>query len=862
MEADKKALIPKIDMQPHTIFLLCGPTGCGKSTFAEDLANLAEVNDLTFDVISSDSIRAEILGVSSVAPVAAIRKQDYQYSDAMGAVSPQAFRVLEARLKLVTSYPVNTEVVVVDTTGMDKTFRQFVKNVAWENNYRLVLVTFEYKTRSDYLYEDVTDKAKGIIEYSVRKFRQKVLPELGMKDFPNRLRIKSKTQFGWESCNDEDVETYASWLDLALTKQAQDSIELLKSCRELDYSMKPDEDPTFIIIGDSHECVDELKQLIKIATEKYMHARVVHVGDYLDRGGNTAAMVEYMYSRIGEGDIFIKGNHENYVAGRIRGELEAQPILESVYFTSLDVLLKNEELAKKFLTIFDCSKPFAILCDYEPDGSMPVIVTHAPCEAKYLGKVHGYSLREQRNYRIKNKEIPLKEELKWFYDSADKNHPLHFIGHFAHKITETNGLRYFNKVFLDTGCGYGNVLTAAIVRKGKILTTLSVKSTKTPIEGLEENLGIGPDRSKPFDIKDYDLEVRDLRLLRQIEKNDIRYISGTMAPAPSSETKIEPLDRAFEWFRKDGVTKVILEPKYMGSRCQMYFFSSGPEATFAVSRGGWRIRGIEDMSDEDYAKFLASVWREHEELIKDCGNVILDGELMPWYSLGKELIERSFKPYGHMVRGELTTLSSDPALLGMPDFLESLQLTERQEGVLRFERALSLYAEKKEPSFKAFNVLWSEKTDLDKMSHDEKWKAVRTESDPAICVDLDNKADIEKAYAFFYRLTIDLGMEGVVVKPLESPKPTEEGGKVKPGIPYMKVRSEDYLHLVYGYDYLLPVKYEKLVRQKNVGTKVSVSIREHELAREMLRAPKERREEFAVKLIGEMKREQTLDPRL
>lgn len=744
---------------------------------------------------------------------------------------------------------------------MDKKFREFVRDTAINANYKCVLVTFEYKHRSDYVSDSTSENAAEKIDFSVRKFRQKVLPELGQKSFPNRLRIKSRSQFGWDRVEVEEsmsAEDYSVWLDNAPTSESKEAIELLQSCRQLDYGMLPSEDPTFIVIGDSHECVDELKQLIDIATKKFLHARVVHVGDYLDKGNNTKAMIEFMYSRIGCGDIILKANHENYIAGRLRNTITPNPELEEQYFTSLAILLKDEDLAKKFITIFECSKPFAILCDYAPSGSMPVIVTHAPCDNKYLGKVHGYSLTEQRNYRVKNKNIPLQEELSWFYDQADRMHPLHIFGHFAHKISDKRNLKFENKVFLDTGCVYGNELTAVVIRNGRILEIMSVKSTKPPVEGLEVNLGVGPEKVKPFDIKDYDLSVQDLRLIKQVKKNNVRYISGTMAPAPSSDTEIEPLEKAFEWFLKDGVDKVILEPKFMGSRCQVYLFKSGPENTFATSRRGWKIRSLENATPEEYQTFLESVWNEHKSLVEEHGDMILDGELMPWYSLGKDLIEREFQPYGELVFNELGLLRNDKGLLGLTNFEPSLQLNERLEGGVRYLKALVEYANVGKPEFKAFDVLWTSKGELENFSHLVKWAVLNLE--PITVVDLKNELSRRQAANFFKELTVSKKMEGVVVKPLVPAKDTE--GNEKSGIPYMKVRSEDYLHLVYGYDYLLSDKYQALVRQKKVGSKVSLSIKEYELGMRMLVSPEDRREEFAVKLTCEINREVGLDPRL
>lgn len=843
-----RSLIPKIDLHPHTVFLLCGPTGSGKTQFSENLMTLAETRDLKFAYISSDAIRRDLLSASSLSPTAAFNRADMQYSDGMEMVSNQAFQILMQNLELYTAYPISSEVVIVDTTGMNKVFRNQVKAIADKNHYRLVLVTFEYKSRADYMYEGISEKASYIVDKAVQRFRKNVLPEVGSKDFPNRLRIKNVDSFGWEN-KGADIDL---WMENAVSSTAESAIELLESCRQLDYMMKYDDAPTFAVIGDSHECVAELTQLVTIIESRFPQARIVHVSDYLDKGLNTAEMVEYMYGRIGKGDIFLKANHENYLAGRLRGEISAQPEVERQYFTALPVLQGNKELADKFLTIFDCSKPFAILGDYDTDGGVPVIVTHAPCSAKYLGKVTSYAMREQRNYRTQDKSKSWLEELKWFYEEADKAHPLHIFGHVAHKVTDEKGYRFKNKIFLDTGCVYGGKLSAVVVKQGRVQTFLSVPSTKEYVEGMPENLGFGPPNLKPFSIDDYDLDPRDLRLLNHVVTNEIKYISGTMAPAPSSETEIEPLDEAFARFKRDGVTQVILEPKYMGSRCQMYLFSAGPKLTFATSRSGWKIRGVSWKTDEEYKAFLASVWEEHKELIQVSGNLILDGELLPWHALGKELIDRSFEPYAALIENELNSLSSDRGFKALTEFSDKYDLEGKKTHLSSFKEVLGRFSASGEPQFKAFDILKADRlTDLANMQAWFKWDGVN--SDQVLVVNLDQEEEVQGAHKFFNTLTVELGMEGVVVKP-NLPKPGD--------IPYMKVRSKEYLRLVYGYDYLNPTRYARLVRQKNISGKLRLSIQEHNLATDMLRSEGNQMKELIVKMIGSMKQEASLDPRL
>jgi predicted kinase len=418
-------LIPKIDLIPHTVFILCGPTSSGKSQFAEDISNLCESNILEVKVISSDAIRHRLLSESQVSPFGSANK----YTDGMMTVSKQAFDLLMADYKAAISFPVSTPIVVLDTTGMDERFRETVLTMGKENGYKVILVTFEYKNRSDYFPETKTDVERAIIEKSVIKFRRKILPALKAKNFDARLRINSKLAFGWDIPREDTwwfEDSSTTWEEHAISDVAKQKRDLYDILNEDGDITVLDSSQVYAVIGDSHECVDELKQLIGLLPEGCV---VVHVGDYLDKGGNTLEMVNYMYERHQKGDYILQGNHENYVYKRLRGQIEANEALEKDFFTSVTPLLENEEAREKFFSIFEQSYPFLVLNRFDIKGGLPVFISHAPCSNIHLGKVHDTALLAQRNYRVKDRTKPMVKDLAWLYKEAESIHPLHIFGH-------------------------------------------------------------------------------------------------------------------------------------------------------------------------------------------------------------------------------------------------------------------------------------------------------------------------------------------------------------------------------------------------------------------------------------------------
>lgn len=816
----------KLSVKPFTVLLLVGPTGCGKSTFADKILDehdfdfkfgKNEAFDYPIRILSSDVFRRNILKAQDY------RGELHKHSPRMLEVSEQAFGNLMSNLRIYTSFPVNCPLVIIDSRGFSEVFREQVRKVAKDNGYFFDVVVFDYKKAKD--YEEFLEPAEAAITAKdVAAFRRKVLPELRRKDFDQFTKVKSKAQFG----KDSDFEFIL-----------EDS-ELLNNCVIFNRPELP-----FAVIGDSHECVEALQALVEQILAKDSTTQIIHVGDYLDKGQDTCAMVDYMYSRTLLGDRVVIGNHEQYVYRRLMGEISKADV-EEEYFTAVKALEENEEARNKFFEIFEQSLPFVKVLS---DNSRTFYVTHAPCSNTYLGKLGFKAERAQRNLYIKDRTRDIREEIRFIFDEAVANQPMHIFGHLPH-----SGANYVNrnKVFLDTGAVHGGKLSAFFF-KNNFYEILSVpgKTVEGMVKELSDDLTRPIQVHKPFNIHDYDLTPEEHKFIRYTVKNGVKFISGTMAPAPSSSTELEPLKEAFSYYAKCGVKKVCLQPKYMGSRCQFYLFREETEdkKSFAVSRNGFIIRHVENLDEE------LQWWREHYTKLfgPEWEEVILDGELLPWSALGKSLIEREFYSYKDLVEHELSSLEKDNEFLKLI-IAQPFDISGRKEELKVFSETLDLYGNPDIPlDFRAFNILSIDGEVVNEDSYDN---FCMVNSDPSLFVELDNEEHLAAAESYFQHLTVNEGMEGVVVKPF-----IEEGDVLTRRPPeYLKVRNEKYLTLVYGYDYKR--RYQKLVLQKNISGKVAISVRESKLGTEMLSADEDRRKELLVQMIGELKKEQTLDPRL
>jgi calcineurin-like phosphoesterase family protein len=220
------------------------------------------------------------------------------------------------------------------------------------------------------------------------------------------------------------------------------------------------------IIGDVHEHVEALEQLLNKIPK---NTKLMFVGDLFDKGNQTEKMLIMAERLVKEGVIIVRGNHESFVARRLKKEISAIAN-ENELFPSLQVFKNDEKLAQRFLEVYEKTLPF--VCVHT--SAKKIYITHAPCYNRYLGKLDEKSQKNQRNFYFssRNKEAMIKD-LKFIEKEADVNHPLHIFGHVANNM---KNIVCKNKYWLDTGAVYGHELTCALIDKEAKVSILSVKT--------------------------------------------------------------------------------------------------------------------------------------------------------------------------------------------------------------------------------------------------------------------------------------------------------------------------------------------------------------------------------------------------
>lgn len=874
--------VTNVNFKTHTVILLVGPSGAGKTSFANGYlipglkANTSGEKKINVQYIGSDAIRRELLDDPDMDKMA--KEMIY--------VSEQAFDTLFNRLKNAVSYPVNSEFVIIDTTGLNKDFRDQVIKISRDNGYNVSAILFDYKNRKDY-YENIKDGSEDIrvTTRHIDTFKNTTIREIGKKDYDVIVKVKSRNFDKYNIV----VENYREYNEHYLPFG-----------------------PEYVIFGDIHGCYDEFIELLgkhnfEVSSEGRIshieNKKIVLVGDIIDKGYGIEKMIDLVHKNIDQ-IYMVLGNHENFVYKYISGliDLKTAPSKEVIdeYFNTIYLLQDNEELKNKFLEIVWHCKGFFIHRDF--------IVTHAPCQTKYLGKLSGFALKAQRDYKYpKHQETQsdqeyidvLQKEFEFLRKQAVRNHPYHIFGHIM--TARSNG--HFNKVNIDTGCVAGNRLTSVVVNPNGRLFFIDVSSAGNTNVKKEKLVNFFAEKAKK-EIDFSDLEPREKGRMFHTATNKVNFISGTVCPADKNleAQDLECLDKAFEYYEKNGITKLVLQPKYMGSRANVYLFKDSSR-NYTATRNGYIIKQI-DLT-EAYKPLYDIPYIKNKFDNDKMELIILDAELLPWSAIGKGLIQKDFFTIEEAIKSEVSYLKEN----GFEEVLSSFyggqykesgyeiashkasrsemkeQYGENMERLYRsvkqfmrsyitiesieenlsvFSKQLELFGGDGEPNFKPFSILKEVYEDgLEALFFEETNQFVYESIglDKMIVIDITNPDDLSKAKEFYSNVVDNMEMEGIMVKP--------EKIYNKGVAPCLKVRNPRYLTIVYGPDYAVPAKFEKLIKKKGVSSKLKTSIKEFEIGKKMLETPYAKLEESNtdfLKIVAEMiieeKGEKMLDPRL
>jgi serine/threonine protein phosphatase 1 len=194
------------------------------------------------------------------------------------------------------------------------------------------------------------------------------------------------------------------------------------------------------VVGDIHGCFDKLCALMDKIPINNTRDQLIFIGDYIDRGPSSFDVVNYLidFKKRVPGTIFIKGNHEDMLQNYLDGSDRFTYLLNGGQKT-MDEYLNRSDIKEAFpipsehLEFFNSLQLYYQTDDY--------IFVHA-------------GLRE--NVPLESQD---KMDLLWTRDEfihSDFNFGKRVIfGHTPFK----EPLLQANKIGIDTGAVYGNLLT-------------------------------------------------------------------------------------------------------------------------------------------------------------------------------------------------------------------------------------------------------------------------------------------------------------------------------------------------------------------------------------------------------------------
>src|SRR3954452_2829932 len=345
----------------------------------------------------------------------------------------------------------------------------------------------------------------------------------------------------------------------------------------------------FDIIGDVHGCFDELCELlVKLGYEIEPGGtgahhpdgrRAVFVGDLVDRGPATPAVLRLAMGMVDAGDaLCIPGNHENKLLRALRGRnvTVSHGLAESL----AQLAAEPPEFSKQVEEFIDGLVSHLVL----DDGKL--VVAHAGLRADMHGRASG-AVRSFALYGDttgETDEFGLPVRYPWAEDY--RGEAMVVYGHTP--IPEATWLN--RTICVDTGCVFGGKLTALRYPERELVSVPAARMYWEPARPLAAATPVADVTRLPTDLDLDDVmgkrivatslsqtvTIREENAIAALEVMSrfavdprwLVYLPPTMAPTATTDRAglLEHPAEAFASFRRDGVVRVVCEEKHMGSR--------------------------------------------------------------------------------------------------------------------------------------------------------------------------------------------------------------------------------------------------------------------------------------------------------
>jgi len=816
-----------LDVPDLSLVVLIGVSGSGKSTFGR-------AHFRSTEVISSDFCRGLV----------ADDENDQ-------AATPRAFQLLEY---IAGPRLADRRLTVVDATNVQPAARRTLVTLAREHDVLPVAIVLDVPER-------------------VCLDRNASRPD---RDFGPQVVRRQRDQLrrGLGGLQREGFRTVH-------VLRGVEEIADVRITRTRLYSDRRDEPGPFDVIGDIHGCRDELEtllgelgyQLVRDQAGRSVDARcagrrAVFLGDLVDRGPDTPGVLRLVMGMVASGNaLCVPGNHEHKLVRALDGrnvqvthglaeslaQLAAEPAdFRSTVHTFLDGLISHYVL---------------------DDGKL--VVSHAGLIEKYQGRASGrvrsFCLYGQTTGETDEYGLPVR--YPWAQEYRGRAMVLY--GHTP--VPEPEWIN--NTLCLDTGCVFGGRLTALRYPERELVSVPAARMYYEPARPFAAN----PDAATEAAVRDPEvLDITDVAGRRVVETAYLKtisvreenaaaalevmsrfavdprwllYLPPTMSPVVTSERAdlLEHPAQAFEYYRTEGVDRVVCQEKHMGSRAVALICRSADVAADRFGATGavgqvWTRTGRAFFPPELTAEFVDGLRAAAEKagLFDDLATswLLLDAELLPWNAKAGQLLREQYAPVGAAARAALSAAidTLESAAGAGRDVDELLARTRRRAG--NAEAFADTYRRYCWPTdgLRGVRLAPFQLLATDRAAHQSRPHGWHLEiadrlvaADPLLVaptarteVDTTDEASVANAIDWWRDLT-DQGGEGMVVKPAAN-LVRGRRGLVQPGL---KVRGREYLRIIYGPDYTEPANLDRL-RERHLGHKRSLALREYALGLEAL----------------------------
>ena len=816
----------RLEIPEYCLVVLVGASGSGKSTFARK-------HFAPTEVISSDVCR----GLVSDDPTDQAATKD-------------AFEVLEfiARKRLAAR-----RLTVVDATSVRPEDRARLVRLGREYHALSVAIVFDLAER---VCQDRNaerrdrDFGTHVVRNQVRTLRRSI-KRLGREGFRYRYRFES------------EVETDAAVV-----------------ARQRLWTDRRDDAGPFDIIGDLHGCFDELVGLLdKLGYGVREHGdgydishaegrRIVFLGDLVDRGPRIVDCLRLVMDAVNLGvALCVPGNHEAKLLRKLRGRNVQLTHGLDATVTQMDG--QSPAFHERVAAFIDGLVSHYLL----DDGKLAV--AHAGMREDLMNRSSG-AVREFALYGETTGETDeFGFPVRYDWAAEYRGDAAVVYGH-----TPVANAEWVNRtICIDTGCVFGGRLTALRYPERELV---SVPAARTYYEPAGPKRTDGDLRRPDAGVLDID-DVHGKRVLSTRYQRNITvraenaaaalevmsrfavdprwliYLPPTMSPCGTSDREglLEHPSQAFQYFRANGVTRVVCEEKHMGSRAVAVVCR---DADAAASRFGvpadrtgviYTRTGRAFFSGHDQDGFESALLARLRAAADRCDLwsrfetdwFCLDGELMPWSAKADDLVRSHYQPV------------ADAATMGLLDATAALEAATARgldsDALLARFHERSAMARDYAGAFQRYNWPVESVDDLKlapfhllategavHADKDHGWHMAELSklcADDAVCaptafrtVDLSDGSSCAVAEAWWEELTA-AGGEGIVVKPWQFVVSGDKG-IVQPAV---KCRGREYLRIIYGPEYTAEENLARL-RQRNLAAKRSLARREFALGLEAL----------------------------